>query len=60
MGEKISLGNFSHDYDWLKANSTNYPISSGVLYHEQFYETGSLCELNKKPRRSIVKVFNEK
>lgn len=57
MGEKISLGNFTHDFNWLKANQTkSFPISSGILYHEQFYESGSICELTNKPRRAMVKV----
>lgn len=57
-GEKISLGNFSHDFDWSKANETKkYPIRSDILYHEQYFEFGSQCELSGKPRRTTVKVI---
>lgn len=57
MGEKISLGSFTHEFNWLEANVTSYPVSSGILYHEQYFEMGSICELNLKPRRSVAKVF---
>lgn len=58
MGEKIILGNFSKDFNWLEANLTNaYPISSGKLYHEQYYDLGSICEISNKPRRATVKVI---
>ena len=56
MGEKINLGNYSSDFNWLEANKTNLPISSGVLNHEQYYENGSMCELSGKPRKTTVKV----
>jgi hypothetical protein len=59
MGEKINLGNFSHDFNWLEANTTSYPISSGILYHEQYFEMGNICELNQRPRKSIAKVSLE-
>ncbi|RNA29963.1 OS-9-like isoform X2 [Brachionus plicatilis] len=57
-GEKISLGNFSHDFDWLGANETKkYPSRSEILYHEQYFEHGSLCELTGRPRKTTVKIF---
>jgi len=69
LGEKISLGIFKNDFNWLEAvataannnnnnNTFNYPVTAaGILYHEQYFETGSLCELNEKPRRSVAKIF---
>ena len=60
MGEKISLGNFSNDFNWLEANKTNMPVSLGILNHEQYYENGSMCELNGKHRKTVVKVINQK
>jgi hypothetical protein len=57
VGELIYLGNYSHEYDWLKANVSDYvPIKDEVFYHEQYFEMGSLCELSQKPRRAIAKV----
>ena len=56
MGEKICLGNYSSDFDWLNANATHMPVSLGILNHEQYYENGSMCELNGKPRKTVVKV----
>lgn len=57
MGEKISLGNFSSDFNWLEANKTNMPVSLGILNHEQYYENGSMCELNGNQRKTVVKVI---
>lgn len=57
QGEIISLGNYSHDFDWSKANETKkFPIRSDILYHKQYFEFGNLCELSGKPRRTTVKV----
>lgn len=57
QGEKISLGNYSRDFEWLSANETRkYPTRSDILYHEQYFEDGSLCELTGKPRKTTVKV----
>jgi hypothetical protein len=58
-GEKISLGNFTKNFNWLELNaSSELPMSaSGVFYHEQYYEAGSVCEENHQPRRTLVKVF---
>ena len=56
MGEKINLGNFTNNFKWLEANSSSFPSTSGVLYHEQYYEQGSMCELNGKPRKTVAKV----
>lgn len=58
-GEIISLGNFTSDYNWLKANESNFPISSGILFHEQYYELGTICELTGNPRRVIAKVIKQ-
>lgn len=57
-GDKINLGHHFGDLNWQGFNesSSNLPVSSGVFYHEQYYEMGSLCELNQKPRRTVVKV----
>lgn len=52
----INLGNFTADYNWLNANKTTYPIDTGVLYHEQYYELGTACEINQQPRRVVAKV----
>lgn len=56
-GEIINLGNFTSDYNWLMANESNFPISSGILFHEQYYELGTICELTGSPRRVIAKVI---
>lgn len=56
-GAIINLGNYSTDFDWLKANESSFPISSGILYHEQYYTDGSICELTQKPRRVVAKIF---
>lgn len=58
MGEKISLGSYFSDYNWANVTNENasYPKNSlDVLFHEQYYENGSLCELNGKPRRTVLK-----
>ncbi|CAF0936885.1 unnamed protein product [Brachionus calyciflorus] len=57
-GQVINLGNYSQDFDWSKANeSKKLPEMSEILYHEQYYELGSMCELTNKPRRATVKIF---
>ena len=56
MGEKIILGNYSRDFNWLNANNTNTPSSLGILHHEQYYDNGSMCELSGKPRKTLVRV----
>jgi hypothetical protein len=58
MGEKISLGSYFSDYNWANVTNENasYPKTSlDVLFHEQYYEKGSMCELNGKPRKTILK-----
>ena len=60
MGEKITLGNFSSDFNWLEANNTNMPVSLGILNHEQYYDNGSMCELNGKHRKTVIKVSYKK
>lgn len=59
LGPIIKLGNFSGDFDWLSANDTHFPISAsgGTLFHQQYYEMGSICELNQKPRKVLAKIF---
>jgi hypothetical protein len=59
MGEKISLGSYDSDYSWANVTNENasYPKTNlDLLYHEQYYENGSLCELNGKQRKTILKV----
>jgi hypothetical protein len=61
MGEKIYLGNYSSEINWQNMNTTNeqlnFSTQNGVLFHEQYYDMGSICELNNKPRKTIVKVI---
>ena len=55
-GEIINLGNYTNDFNWLKAEENNLPISSGVLYHEQNFDMGTICEISQKPRKGVAKV----
>lgn len=41
----------------MTANESNILRLDNKLYHEQYYEDGSLCELNNKPRRTTIKFF---
>jgi len=62
MGEKISLGSYTSDYNWTNVTNENgsYPKTGlDVLFHEQYYENGSLCELIGKERKTILKVNNK-
>lgn len=56
-GEIINLGNYTNDFNWLKAEENNLPISSGVLYHEQNFDMGTICEISQKPRKGVAKIF---
>ena len=53
----INLGNYSHEWNWLVTNESSILKLDNKLYHEQYYEGGSLCELNNKPRRTVIKLF---
>ena len=62
VGERISLGNFSADFDWSAVDKTAIenglllPTYDNIFYHEQYYRNGSVCELSGLPRRTLVKV----
>jgi hypothetical protein len=41
----------------LASNDTHLLRLDNKLYHEQYFEDGSLCELSNKPRRTTIKLF---
>lgn len=53
----MNLGNFTSEWNWLESNSSHILRLDNKLYHEQYYDHGTVCELNQKQRRTTIKLF---